>query len=78
MEEEEGFNVGRVLNHPPTGPILPSLYPLVFRPTRAATLQGLTLAHVRAQLEDLQDTSLTLKLNLSTFETHPRLILGTM
>ena len=35
--------------------------------------QGLTLAHFRAQLEDLRDTSLTLELNLSTFGTHPRI-----
>ena len=38
------------------------------------TGQGLTLAHFRAQLEDLQDISLTLELNLSTFGTHPALI----
>ena len=31
--------------------------------------QGLTLAHFRAQLEDLRDTSLTLELNLSTLDT---------
>ena len=30
------------------------------------------IAHVKAQLEHLRDTSLTLKLNLSTFGTHPR------
>jgi len=29
--------------------------------------QGLTLAHFKAQLEDLRDTSLTLEPNLSTF-----------
>jgi hypothetical protein len=40
--------------------------------------QGLTLAHFRAQLEDLRDTSLTLELNLSTFGTHPRVGLGYM
>jgi hypothetical protein len=41
--------------------------------------QGLyTLAHFGAQLEDLRDTSLTLKLNLSTFGTHPRVNLGYM
>jgi hypothetical protein len=34
--------------------------------------QGLILAHFRAQLEDIRDTSLTLELNLSTFWTHPR------
>ena len=33
--------------------------------------QGLTLAHFRAQQEDLRDTSLTLELNLSTFAPHP-------
>ena len=38
----------------------------------AAGRQGLTLAHFRAQLEDVRDTSLTLELNLSTFGTHPR------
>ena len=40
--------------------------------------QGLTLAHFRAQLEVLRDTSLTLELNLSTFGTHPRVNLGYM
>jgi hypothetical protein len=38
--------------------------------------QGLTLAHFRAQLEDDRDTSLAVELNLSTFETHPRVKLG--
>jgi len=38
--------------------------------------QGLTCAHVQAQLEDVRDTSLTLVLNLSTFGTHPRVVLG--
>jgi len=38
--------------------------------------QGLTLAHFRAQLEDLRDASLTSMLNLSTFGTHPRVRLG--
>jgi hypothetical protein len=38
--------------------------------------QGLTLAHFRAQLEDLRDTSLTSELNLSTFGTHPWVNLG--
>jgi len=38
--------------------------------------QGLTLAHFKAQLEDLRDTSLTLELKLSTFGTHPRLTWG--
>jgi len=40
------------------------------------TQQGLTIAHFRAQLEDLRDTSITLELNLSTSGTHPRVILG--
>jgi hypothetical protein len=40
--------------------------------SRAATGQGHTLAHFRAQLQDLRDTSLTLELNLSTFGTHSR------
>jgi hypothetical protein len=35
---------------------------------RASTSQrGRTLVHFRAQLEDLQDTSLTLEFNLSNF-----------
>jgi hypothetical protein len=34
--------------------------------------QGLTLAHFKAQLEYLRDTSLLLELNLSTFGTRPR------
>ena len=38
--------------------------------------QGLKLAHFKAQLEDLRDTSLTLELNLSTFGLHPRVDLG--
>ena len=38
--------------------------------------QGPTLAHFRAQLEDLWDTSLTLGLNLSTFRPNPRVDLG--
>jgi hypothetical protein len=44
----------------------------------AGLLQGLTLAHFTAQLEDFQDTSLTLELNLSTFGTHPWVKLGYM
>jgi hypothetical protein len=55
------------------------LFPLPLplpRPTPSD--QGLTLAHLRAQLEDLQDTSLTLELNLSSFGTHPRVDLGYM
>jgi hypothetical protein len=40
--------------------------------------QGPTLAHFRAQLEDLRDTSLTSDINLSTFETHPRVNMGHM
>ena len=43
---------------------------------RCAGFQGLTLAQFRAQLQDLLDTSLMLGLNLSTFETHPRINLG--
>jgi hypothetical protein len=42
----------------------------------APVAQGLTLAHFRAQLEDLRDTSLTSELNLSTFGTHPLAHLG--
>jgi len=44
----------------------------------ATVVQGLTLAHFRAQLEDLRDTLLTLELNLSIFGTHPRVTLGCM
>ena len=40
------------------------------------TSQGLTLAHFRAQLENLRDTSLTSALNLSIFGPHPRGNLG--
>jgi len=40
--------------------------------------QGLTLAHFRAQLKGLRDTTLTLELNLSTFRTHPRVTSGYM
>ena len=43
-----------------------------------APSQGLTLVHFSAQLEALRDTSLTLELNLSTFETHPRVNLAYM
>jgi len=48
------------------------------RPAAAASAlsQGLTLAHFRAQLQDLRDTSLTLELILSTFGLHPRVMLG--
>jgi len=42
----------------------------------AGARQGLTLAHFKAQLEDLRDTLLTLELNLSTFGTHARVNLG--
>ena len=42
----------------------------------AAVSQGLTLAHVKAQLEDRRDTSLTLELNLCTFGPHPRISLS--
>jgi len=45
---------------------------------RRASRQGLTLAHFKAQLEDLLDTSLTLKLNLSNFGPHPGVNLGYM
>jgi hypothetical protein len=37
-----------------------------FSKSECASAQGLTLAHFRAQVEDLRDTSLTLELNLST------------
>ena len=40
--------------------------------------QGLTLAHFRAQLEDLRDTSLASGLNFSTFGPYPRVNLGNM
>ena len=43
-----------------------------------ARTQGLTLAHFRAQREDLRDTSLTVELNLSTLGTHPRVDMGHM
>jgi hypothetical protein len=43
-----------------------------------ASRQGLTLAHFRAQFEDLRDTSLTLEHNLSTFGTHSPVNLGYM
>jgi len=46
---------------------------LLFQHALAA---GATLAHFRAQLEALRNTSLTLELNLSTFGTHPRINLG--
>jgi len=45
---------------------------------RMPTHQGLTLAHFKAQLEDLRDTSLTLERNLSTIGPHPRVSLGYM
>jgi len=38
--------------------------------------QGLTLAHFRAQLEDLRDTSLAFSLNFSTLGTHLRVKWG--
>jgi len=50
---------------------------LVLLPSDTAD-QGLTLAHLRAQLEDFRDTTLTLELNLSTFGTHPRVGFGSM
>jgi len=40
--------------------------------------QGLTLAHYRAQLEDLWHPSFTLEFNLTTFGTHRRVTLGYM
>jgi hypothetical protein len=43
-----------------------------------AAVQGLTLVHFRAQLEDLRYTSLTSELNSSTFGKHPRVSLGYM
>jgi len=46
--------------------------------TKTTRVQGLTLVHFSAQLEDLRDTSLTSELNLSTFRTHPRINLGHM
>jgi hypothetical protein len=45
---------------------------------RAGCRQGLTLAHFKAQLEDLRDHSLTLEVNLSTFGTHQRVNQGNM
>jgi len=42
----------------------------------SAVMYSAGLVHFRAQLEDLRDTSLTLESNLSTFGTHPRVILG--
>jgi len=44
----------------------------------AAVEHGLSPAHVRAQLEDLRDTSLTSELNFSIFGPHPRANLGYM
>jgi len=44
----------------------------------AACAQRLTLAHFRAQLEDLRDTSLTSELNLRSFGTQPWVNLGRM
>jgi len=43
---------------------------------RSRWRQGLTLAHFTAQLENLRDVSLTLKLILINFGTHPRVKLG--
>ena len=45
---------------------------------KAGPDQGLTLAHFRAQLDDLRDTSPTSELNLSTCGTHPRVNLSHM
>jgi len=50
----------------------------VLVPSDPAAWQWLTLAHFRAQLEDLWDASLTLELNLCTFGPHPRVTLGDM
>ena len=50
----------------------------VVHPPGSTSKQGLTLAHFKAQLEDLRDTSLTLELNLSTFGPHPRVKLAYM
>jgi len=58
----------------PPGPTMKKRMAL-WRPQASAAAphsQGLALAHFRAQLEDLRDTSLTLELNLSTFGPHPR------
>jgi len=52
-------------NCPPNGSTAPG-----------AAGQGLTLAHFRAQLDDLRHTSLTLELNLSTIGTHAQVIRG--
>ena len=41
-------------------------------PTVCAVQQRLTLAHFRAQIENLRDTLLTLELNLITFGPHPQ------
>ena len=40
-------------------------------PAACTSPQGHTLAHSSAQLQDLQDTSLTFELNLSTIGPHP-------
>jgi len=45
-------------------------------PCSLASLQGLTLAPFKAQIEDLRDSSLKSELDLSTFGTHPRDNLG--
>ena len=60
-----GFNL-----HRRTGVCAEKLITMGMRPLD----QGLTLAHFRAQLENLRDKSLTLELNLSTFGKHPRSI----
>jgi len=60
---------------PPHGTAARSASDLLNSSTAAAD-QGLTLAHLRAQLEGLRDTLLNLELNVSTFGTHPRVDLG--
>jgi len=52
------------------------MHPWLLAHALKAARQGLTLAHFRAQLDDLPDTSLTLELNLSILGTHPRVHLG--
>jgi len=60
---------------PPPPPPAAAAAP-VPKPGRCAMGQGLTLAHFKAQLEDLRDTSLTSELNLSTLGPHPRVNMG--
>ena len=51
---------------------------LPYRAIEANSIQGLTLVHFMAQLEDFRYTSLTVELNLSTFGTYPRVNWGYM